>query len=211
MTLAERRRALLAAQKTSRLPVEYQEVEWIKANNSAYIRTGIRPHKTTLYCDFSFPNPSNGQRMIYSYASNNRYYALAPLGTGSNNNWSAITRDNNFLNTGVPFDINRHCLVFNDADGNVLLDGSVVATSPKFDLTAVGGEVYLFSNDESGFANNTFFGDVVFVDKVSGDEIGWLVPCYRKADSEIGMYDLVNGVFYTNYNTTGYFTRGDDV
>ena len=36
------------------------------------------------------------------------------------------------------------------------------------------------------------------------------VPCYRKSDSVIGMYDLVNGVFYTN---SGYGTldKGPDV
>lgn len=201
----------MGAQKISRLPAEYQEVEWIKANDSAYIRTGVQPHRTTLYCDFAFPNPANGQRMVHSYASNNRYYTLAPNVGGAKRNWSAITRDNNFLDTGAPFDNSRHSLVFNDADGNVLLDGSIVATSPEFDLTAVGGVVNLFSAGTSGFANNTFFGDVVFVDKDSSSEIGRLVPCYRKADGEIGMYDLINGAFYTNYNTVGYFTKGDDV
>lgn len=211
MTLMERRRALLGAKKTSRLPAEYQEVEWIKANESAYIVTGIRPHRTTLCCDFAFPNPGNGQRMVFSYARNNRFYAIAPIVTGSASNWAAIMRNNNFLDTGVPFDQNRHSLVFNDADGNVLLDGSIVATSPNFDLTAVGGVVYLFSGGSSGFADNTFYGDVVFVDKDTGNEIGRLIPCYRKAGGELGMYDLVNGAFYTNYNTTGYFTKGDDV
>lgn len=205
--LMRRRRALLGAQKISRLPAEYQEVEWIKANDSACIRTEVQPHRTTLYCDFAFPNPGNGQRMIYSYARNNRFYTFAP----HNDKWAAITRDNKFLDTGVPFNSSKHSLVFNDADGNVLLDGSIVATSPKFDLTAAGGVVFLFSAETSGFANNTFFGDVVFVDKDSSSEIGRLVPCYRKADGEIGMYDLINGAFYTNYNTVGYFTKGDDV
>lgn len=37
-----------------------------------------------------------------------------------------------------------------------------------------------------------------------------LVPCYRKSDGEIGMYDLVNGVFYTN-SGSGTFIKGDDV
>lgn len=209
--LMQRRRALLGAQKIFRLPAEYQEVEWIKANDSAYIRTGVRPHRTTLYCDFAFPDPGNGQRMVYSYARNNRFYTLAPIINGSVSNWAAITRDNNFLDTGVPLNSSKHSLVFNDADGNVLLDGSIVATSPNFDLTAAGGVVNLFSDAPSGSANNTFFGDVVFVDKDSSSEIGRLVPCYRKADGEIGMYDLINGAFYTNYNTVGYFTKGDDV
>ena len=36
------------------------------------------------------------------------------------------------------------------------------------------------------------------------------VPCYRKADDEIGMYDMANGVFYTNAGT-GTFLKGPDV
>lgn len=37
-----------------------------------------------------------------------------------------------------------------------------------------------------------------------------LVPCYRIADNEVWMYDLVNGVFYTNAGS-GAFTKGSDV
>lgn len=37
-----------------------------------------------------------------------------------------------------------------------------------------------------------------------------MVPCYRKSDGEIGMYDLVNRVFYTNAGT-GSFGKGADV
>ena len=37
-----------------------------------------------------------------------------------------------------------------------------------------------------------------------------LVPCYRKSDSVIGLYDLVNNQFYTN-SWTGTFTKWADV
>ena len=37
-----------------------------------------------------------------------------------------------------------------------------------------------------------------------------MIPCYRKADHVIGMYDLVNDVFYTN-SGTGTFYKGPDV
>ncbi len=36
------------------------------------------------------------------------------------------------------------------------------------------------------------------------------VPCYRKSDNVVGLYDLVNGVFYVNKGS-GAFTKGDDV
>ena len=36
------------------------------------------------------------------------------------------------------------------------------------------------------------------------------VPCYRKEDNVVGMYDIVNDVFYTNLGT-GEFLKGSDV
>ena len=36
------------------------------------------------------------------------------------------------------------------------------------------------------------------------------VPCYRKADNAIGLYDIVNKQFYDN-NGTGRFVKGEDV
>ena len=37
-----------------------------------------------------------------------------------------------------------------------------------------------------------------------------LIPCYRKADNEPGLYDLINGIFYTNQGD-GAFTAGPNV
>ncbi len=36
------------------------------------------------------------------------------------------------------------------------------------------------------------------------------IPCYRKQDGVIGMYDLANDVFYTNAGT-GTFLKGANV
>ena len=36
------------------------------------------------------------------------------------------------------------------------------------------------------------------------------IPCYRKSDNVIGLYDLVNNVFYLNQGT-GTFIKGEDI
>ena len=36
------------------------------------------------------------------------------------------------------------------------------------------------------------------------------IPCYRKSDNVIGMYDVVNKVFYVNQGT-GSFTKGPNI
>lgn len=38
----------------------------------------------------------------------------------------------------------------------------------------------------------------------------YFIPCYRKSDNIIGMYDVINDVFYTN-SGTGTFLKGPDV
>ena len=45
---------------------------------------------------------------------------------------------------------------------------------------------------------------------ISGSIIRYFVPCYRKSDSVIGMYDLVNNQFYINAGT-GTFTKGANI
>lgn len=36
------------------------------------------------------------------------------------------------------------------------------------------------------------------------------IPCYRKSDNEIGLYDLVTETFYTNKGT-GTFLKGNNI
>ena len=43
-----------------------------------------------------------------------------------------------------------------------------------------------------------------------GDLVRDYVPCYRKSDSVIGLYDLVSKTFYTNQGS-GTFTKGGDI
>ena len=38
----------------------------------------------------------------------------------------------------------------------------------------------------------------VKIDPVNGTLVRDLVPCYRKSDGVVGMYDIVNKKFYTN-------------
>lgn len=43
---------------------------------------------------------------------------------------------------------------------------------------------------------------------INGEKVLDLIPCYRKSDGEVGMYDLVTGTFYTNQGTGEGFTYG---
>lgn len=43
-----------------------------------------------------------------------------------------------------------------------------------------------------------------------GKQVAYFVPCYRKEDGVIGLYNTVDKQFYTN-GGTGTFNKGNDV
>ena len=68
--------------------------------------------------------------------------------------------------------------------------------------------VQIFANGDNA---NTFTGRVYYVQILENDILKLdLIPCYRKLDNVIGMYDKVEGKFYTNAGT-GTFIKGKDV
>ena len=88
---------------------------------------------------------------------------------------------------------------------NVLLGSGTLTSDNTY------GTIWLFASNYNGGQNGSatckmYYAKFYYNDVLVRD----LVPCYRKADNEIGMYDLVNGVFYTNAGT-GTFTKGGDV
>ncbi len=76
-----------------------------------------------------------------------------------------------------------------------------------------GGIILLFA---MGNGSNVYSGSIkasiLYSAKITVDGVleRDFVPCYRKSDDEIGMYDLVNDIFYTNQGT-GTFTKGPEV
>ena len=63
------------------------------------------------------------------------------------------------------------------------------------------------SNDFRLFASARVYNLCV---KNNDTLLGNFIPCYRKSDNEIGMFDTVSQTFYTNQGT-GTFLKGDDV
>ena len=218
MTLAERRRALIAGASKSRLPKEYQEVEWIGTDGSAY-----------LVSDF---NINNLDRFTI-------YYEYDPNGTTSNYVFGA----SDFPNTGHRF-LHRYTdLVVNDVPGGIprlsipvgtgFYAIKVVADNVANTITCYNdvGSIYSsvswrnFKNFAGfGFLCNNYSGapqnavaqantKIKRLDFYDDDRAEWVwipVPCYRKADGAIGIYDIVTGTFDTNQGS-GSFIKGPDV
>lgn len=57
--------------------------------------------------------------------------------------------------------------------------------------------IKFYLGSSSVIAQDSTFGEVVL--KKYGVEVIHLVPCKRKSDNSAGFYDILNGVYYTNY------------
>ncbi|MBR7070921.1 MAG: hypothetical protein IKI29_01985 [Clostridia bacterium] len=210
------RRSLLIAKvlQESRLPGEYQAVEYIQRKTTAYINTGYAidyTKNTVIKATFKIPcsarymvcgtydkNPgfnfelnTSGNGRIYTYTS----YAKDTVGT-------AITPIDDFVN--VVLSVSAGSVAANYQNETVINENSYLTGSPNFN-------VLLFTDYPR--VSNTTFGELV-LKKLSISEEGVLVrnfvSCYQKSNQEVGLYDKVHGVFYRNAGT-GTFLKGADV
>ena len=198
---------------TGGLPAEYEAVEYIESTGTQYIDTGYKPSKfTTTRLD---------HQMTYIDTSNNFLFGIDVSGS-ANNFYGAYIGSNNKVECRHPYQngygyftagTNRQTLTF--GGGNYSLSDTIYSWALQapnydkygnpndFDNTAQLNE-FIFCCNKTGTGNNftryKLYKCQIF-NNGTGEMYRNFVPCKRKADDEAGLYDLVNGVFYTNQGT----------
>jgi len=189
------------------VPRAYQRVEYLESTGTQHIDTGVAPNIYTT--DLAFD--------CATLAINNRVW-----GAGETIGGVAYSYKEYTTAAGV---------VYLGADSGAALGHAI---GDRAVISVVGGVAY-----NNGVAKKTYTGvDVTLtrslhlfgelqgvapgtvVNGLSRVYGGWIkqssvlvrnyVPCIRKTDSVAGMYDVVNGVFYTNQGT-GNFIVGPNV
>ena len=201
------------------LPSGYQEVEYIKSTGTQYIDTGVSALDKaydnansiihySMDIDFQFDEWQNAK------ATN----IIAGFGS-STGNWIGYNNDvgNIAMGTteGTYFTDNnptaRHSYHYAyDSDGKTgrfVRDDNAYITRENTVGSSNTRNLWLFSAYGTFWSIAKIYSCVVYKDSVKVRE---LYPCYRTSDNEIGMYDIVNDVFYTN-SGTGTFLKGSDV
>ena len=201
------------------LPDEYQEVEYIETNKNQYIDTGVIPNQDTGFdIDFlvkdSFTSSANTSGSIFgvrsSWSDSNK--------TGTNmfqlTTYSNIT--SSFADGAMAFGSQKYASGMTQNERMTISLRNGVYTKPdgteiQLDTTnfTAPNTMYLFmlrgySNEKAGvklYSFKMYDGNTIIRD---------FIPCYRKNDNVIGLYDLVNNVFYTNLGT-GTFEKGKDI
>lgn len=185
----DRRRALMVAKK-ARLPAEYQEVEWIgvkntNSSNCAYLSlpATLFRFNSSVTIKIKIGTTSTAELGYFGGSDGENSFELY-YSAQALQSWGTI-----HIISAYSGDVYDTCTAKKTTRDTITL---LLMTYRK--------DRYLFT----GRCYGASFADA------DGNTISNLVPCYRKADGAVGMFDLIGKAFYSNAGT-GSFTKGADV
>ena len=200
---------------TTKLPNGYTQVDYIQSSGTQYIDSGILPSENIGFeIDFTPHNDMNSTssaRTIFGSRTNYKTngYQLTTYTTSSLNgghflfgtdNTASNIRHSAYMQKDVRCQISFLNGVFKVANGN--------GTNIQGTFSNVNKNIYLFGcieNVNPFELSTTTLYNLKFYD--NNVLVRDFIPCYRNSDNVVGLYDLVNDVFYTNQGS-GAFTYG---
>lgn len=202
---------------TPRLPSEYQEVEYIESSGTQYVDTLLNANQNTIVeAKWSLTQYNgNYDKMYWGYWANDSNTFFMQSNRPYNNKFRIV----NYSNTNT----NRK-YVDSSADLVLWQTYETKHTNTEFyiDWTlqwTCAATTYTSWYSVTIFALHSWTNTVmqnVYMKLYYFKMYDWttlvrdLVPCYRKADDVIWLYDLVNDVFYTN-SWTWDFTKWQNI
>lgn len=198
--------------KQGELPSEYTQVEYIESTGTQCIDTGISGDNNNLSFEVKYEwteLPSTGK---YAYILGNH------INEDSNttrllqygNNITYLNLNTKAQNGTTQYRMNRTVnTIYEDKLSNSKYEtnSNYINITNKTKGISNKNNVFIFSK---GLNNTTTFSKIkLYSFKIYDNDIliRNFIPCYRKSNNVIGMYDIVNNVFYTNAGT-GTFIAG---
>nr|DAV35560.1 MAG TPA: hypothetical protein [Bacteriophage sp.] len=195
------------------LPSGYIKLEYIESTGTQYINTGVSaPEGMRVECQAEFTSLRSGLNMLFgSHDAADPYYRNY-LAANSAGNWElgaygvatfgAIT-------TGRKYSIDVCTIsgdIFAKIDGMSYYIGDIAPSAKRSSLS-----VYLFALHYAGGllgASAKLYGAKIYLNASGSNPTRDFIPC-KNAFGVVGMWDDVNGQFYTNVGT-GAFTAGPE-
>ena len=190
----------------------YQRVEYItRPKGGGWFRTDfIANNQSGLELSYSVPSFSDTATMgsRASGSTNGRCYVFYPratttgyIGWNTAQGWSVSTVANTQYTTRLNWLNSRKAVVLN-ADGTTKatksISGTLVQQTAPIDICAY--------NNGDGRAMSLYGARLS-----QGSEIvREYIPCYRKRDGEIGLFETITGQFVPSMESGG-FTKGSDI
>ena len=177
------------------LPSEYQKVDYIESTGTQYIDTGVTINTATDTVELVFQNVD--ERLYKWLFGEHDNAARFGLGSGDGVNKRNVAYGaTTYKVTDAQQYNTKHTFV---ANGNgVFIDDAKIAGFASFNSNST---LYLFNlNLNSGdYRAKAKIWD--YKHKRNGGLVRNFIPCYRKSDGEVGMYDTVTKSFCANAGT----------
>lgn len=190
----------------NRLPDEYQEVEYVQSSGTQYFITDYYANGNSCY-DFQF---SDG---ITSGVIFGAYNTGWTTGSGFYHNNTTSQREyfHYYANTMTALDGSYTKQFTLSSEKGVLYSNGAVISSVSDKTFTLSYPLYILAGNWYGSRAEQPISCKLYYFKIheGGINIHEFIPCYRKSDNVIGMYDLVEDEFITNAGT-GTFEKGPD-
>ena len=191
---------------TAGLPDGFTQLDYIQSSGTQYIDTGFNPSNTTrVIADFQCLSGATNDPTVFGAWSGWTtnaflFLSLADLTSGHGffeAQMASYTKDMTA----------RHTV---DANGtNWTMDGESLLSFTEATYSC-SYPLYLFAYNDAGNAGNLNAPIRIYSCSIydNGTLVRDFVPMLRDSDSVAGLYDTVNGVFYTNAGTGVFFYAG---
>ena len=191
-----------------RLPSGYTQVDYIESSGEQYIDTGVNPTNTTnIETKVKISDITQNRNYVCGCYSANTFNRFQISFVGDITNYNFMwCRGTQVTRTLLTLDVNNIYEIKTNGD-NLTINNQQVIASGTFDTHSKS--IYLFGNNSNGTVNVLANGEKMYYFKIYDNNVlvRDFIPCYRNSDNEVGLYDLVNDIFYTNQGT-GVFTYG---
>lgn len=117
------------------------------------------------------------------------------------------------ISTDFPTTRDEVLLIFNGTgkSQSLTVNGATSSSSTSYNMSTNALSMYLGARNVANARNNALSAKFYRFKLIVNDiPVRDLIPCYRKSDNVIGMYDIINNNFYTNAGT-GSFTKGSNL
>ena len=202
------------------LPGIYQRVDWIKAEDGvgAYIDLGFAFDTKATISMSQYISDTGTNAYPFGAAENNgtiRCCLSSPyVGNGTNTSTFYGSNGNSYISSSINVVTGANKMEMVIEEGNLTLTN--LSTDDVYKNTqqaayTMTNNLYLFAQNYNGtarFGGVRKIGCFKYRDK-DNKLICNLIPCYRKSDGVVGMYNTVNGAFLTNVGA-GEFVAGNE-
>jgi len=178
------------------LPSAYKQVEYIESTGTQYISTGAEIFGSTnhgIYIDF-IPTSFYNYNTIYGStldADTNEGWIYSNGGLASRYKSIRYGTDNNItVNSRIKYELTKE-----DSTLTKIVNGTTIGTGT---VSGTSNGVVLLFLSGSDYGKYKLFSCKL---SKNGEIVRDFIPCIRKSDNEVGLYDLIEGTFYTNQGT----------